>query len=62
MSLAVPIPHASDPLSINGSRDPRATILAKANIADVLGKEGVDLVHWGRAIESLSTGTLRAKT
>jgi hypothetical protein len=28
-------------------------MLAKANVVDVLGKEGVDLSQWGKAIESL---------
>jgi hypothetical protein len=33
--------------------DPRATMLAQANIVDVLGREGVNLADWGKALESL---------
>jgi hypothetical protein len=52
LSIDRPIAHPkADPLS--PMMDPRATILAKANVVDVLGKEGVDLVEWGRAIEAL---------
>ena len=40
-------------MSLSGMTDPRATMLAKANVVDVLGKEGVDLSQWGKSIESL---------
>jgi hypothetical protein len=38
--------------------DPRATILAQANIVDVLGREGVNLADWGKTLESLPQCTL----
>lgn len=60
LSIDRPIVHPGADVSFVGMTDPgamlaepRATMLAKANVVDVLGKEGVDLTQWGRAIESL---------
>jgi len=53
LSIDRPIAHPGADVSLGGMTDPRATMLAKANVVDVLGKEGVDLSQWGKAIESL---------
>jgi hypothetical protein len=53
LSIDRPIAHPGAEVSLGGMTDPRATMLAKANVVDVLGKEGVDLSQWGKAIESL---------
>jgi hypothetical protein len=63
VSLETPIPHANaNPLTLGDSRDPRATILAKANVMDVLGKEGVDLAEWGKAIQAIPTCKSRPRS
>jgi hypothetical protein len=53
LSIDRPIAHPGAEVTLGGMTDPRATMLAKANVVDVLGKEGVDLSQWGKAIESL---------
>lgn len=53
LSLDRPVAHPGADISLAGMTDPRATMLAKANVIDVLGKEGVDLIQWGKAIEGL---------
>jgi hypothetical protein len=53
LSIDRPIAHPGVDISLGGMTDPRATMLAKANVVDVLGKEGVDLIQWGKAIEGL---------
>ena len=54
LSIDRPIPFSSSRGNpVQGMVDPRATILAQANIVDVLGREGVNLAEWGTAIESL---------
>ena len=53
LSIDRPIAHPGAEVSLGGMTDPRATMLAKANVVDVLGKEGVDLSQWGKAIESV---------
>lgn len=45
------------PLGSNSNRDPRATVLAKENVRDVLGKTGIDLLEWGKAIQVLAPGS-----
>lgn len=59
LSIDRPIPY-SNPRGnpVQGMVDPRATILAQANVVDVLGREGVNLAEWGTAIESLPPCTL----
>jgi len=52
LSIDRPIAHPIEN-GLQGMPDPRATILAKANVVDVLGREGVDLIQWGKAIEGL---------
>lgn len=56
-----PIPYAPAQANVLGGsaplRDARATVLAKENVRDALGKEGVDLIEWGKAIEMLPAGT-----
>lgn len=53
LSIDRPIAHPGADISLGGMTDPKATMLAKANVVDVLGKEGVALVEWGKAIEGL---------
>jgi hypothetical protein len=53
LSIDRPITHPGADMSLGVMTDPRATMLAKANVVDVLGKEGVDLVEWGKTIEAL---------
>jgi hypothetical protein len=59
LAIDRPIPY-SNPKGIPGQAmvDPRATILAQANIVDVLGREGVNLADWGKTLESLPQCTL----
>lgn len=58
LSLDQPIAHAPNPagMGVPPERDSRATVLAKENVRDVLGKEGVDLLEWGKAIQDLGPG------
>lgn len=55
LSLDSPIPYPNSAGMMGGGAtwDPRATVLAKENVKDVLGKEGVDLIEWGTAIQTL---------
>lgn len=44
-------------MPLDSSWDPRATVLAKENVRDVLGKTGIDLLEWGKAIQTLAPGS-----
>lgn len=59
LSLDRPIPHPNGTMMGAGPQwDARATVLAKENVRDVLGKTGIDILEWGKAIQTLSSTSI----
>lgn len=55
LSLDRPITHVNTSRALVQPHDARATVLAKENVRDLLGREGVDLLEWGKAIQTLGS-------
>lgn len=59
LDQAIPPPSAAAVPGIIVTPDPKATVLARETARDVLDREGIDLILWGKALESMDTQAIQ---